>query len=94
MVSRTGIHRFAILVESPVAALDLNLTATRIVARGLNESVKLPRGVALTLHVAGLMAPGVGTTLPPEAKDCHKRVDDALDQMTSDSRKAILHLNY
>lgn len=93
-VSRTGIHRFAILVESPVAALDLNLTATRIVARGLNESVKLPRGVTLKLHVAGLMAPEVETTLPPEAKDCLKRVDDALDQMTSDSRKAILHLNY
>ena len=40
------------------------------------------------------MAPEVETTLPPEAKDCLKRVDDALDQMTSDSRKAILHLNY
>jgi diguanylate cyclase (GGDEF)-like protein len=93
-VARTDTQRFAVLMESPVEPLELTQIATRVVARGLNESVKLPRGVILKLHVAGLIAPEAESSQLPEASDCLQRVNDALNVLPSDGRKAITHLNY
>jgi two-component system, sensor histidine kinase LadS len=93
-VARIDTHRFAMLMEGPVAALEVTAATTQIVARGLTPSAKLPGGVTLNFRVAGLLVPDKGAPDDHDAAACLKRASDALDNLPADSRKAIVHLNY
>ncbi len=89
VAARVGDHTFAILLEGPTTAVNVQACAQHVVARGLSESQALPPMVSLKFRVAA--------ALMPDKYDAPGSLDwllEALRELKPDTRKPIRTLNF
>lgn len=101
-VCRVADTRFAILVEGPMRSDQIKLLAQHMVAKGLEQTSTLPGETSLRFRVVSAMPPmNPGTqeeaeelesSQEGEERSVLRHLSKKLDELASDPRKMVLHL--
>jgi diguanylate cyclase (GGDEF)-like protein len=97
-VCRVANTRFAVLIEGPVQANQLKLMAQHFVAKGLERTSTLQGDAGLRFRMVTALLP-LTADAPNEAETEDRQeqhilnfLDKSLDQLTTEARRAVLHL--